>query len=366
MEIIFILILLALAIAAEYLTYSINGAKKLTYEARLEKSEVFEGENAVLIEEIDNRKRLPLPFVKTEILAPAFLDFGVKAEANKEGLCGIPSVFSLKGREKCKRVRRIKCTCRGVFEMGAASLYGSDLFGLGRFNLKVKDVMVNLTVLPAPLNAEDFYPDNRQLYGDISVRRFICEDPFLINGSHEYSGREPMNSISWSATARAGKLMALNKDFTTSAKILILLNFQRRDDIFTAAPRENCELLIKAAAFVMERAEEIGAEYALSINSVGETLVFSGAGEDFKLEQLRRLAAVTPECRLRTGEFLTELSPAEYTDIILITPALSEETAEYLEELKTRGIGIYAYAMRNEAEAEFCSQIIRKAVAERE
>lgn len=361
MEIIFILILLALAIAAEYMAYSVNGAKRLAYKAGLRKSEVFEGENAVLIEEIDNGKRLPLPFVKTEILAPAFLDFGVKAEANKEGICGIPSVFSLKGREKCVRVRNIKCTCRGVFEIGAASLYGSDLFGLCGFSLKVKDQVANLTVLPSPLEAEDFLPDNRQLYGDISVRRFICEDPFLISGAREYSGREPMNSISWSATARAGKLMALNKDHTTSAKILILLNFQRRDDIFAAAPMEICELLIKAAAFVMERAEEIGAEFALSINAVGEPVVFSGSGAEFKLEQLRRLAAVVPECRLRIGEFLTELSPSGYTDVILITPALSEESVRYLEELKTRGTGVYAYAMRNEAEAEFCSQIIRKA-----
>ena len=357
MEIIFILILLAIAVSAEYLIYNINGAKNLTYKAHLEKSEVFEGENAVLIEEIDNKKRLPLPFVKTEILSPVSLDFGVSAEANKEGFCGIPSVFSLKGREKCKRVRNIRCTQRGVFEMGAVSLYGSDLFGLGGFDLKVREAMVSLTVLPTPLEAEDFFPDNRQLYGDISVRRFICEDPFLINGSHEYTGREPMNSISWSATARAGKLMAFNKDFTTSAKILILLNFQRRDDIFTAAPSDTCELLIKAAAFVMERAEEIGAEYALSINAEEKAVVFSGSGGEFRLEQLRRLAAVKIDCRLRTAEFLTELSYAEYTDVILITPTLSEVTAEYLEELKAKGMGVYAYAARIESESKLCSQI---------
>lgn len=364
MEIIFILILLAVAVAAEYLSYSINGAKNLTYKAELQKSEVFEGENAVLIEEIDNGKRLPLPFVKTEILAPAFLDFGIKAEADKEGFCGIPSVFSLKGREKCKRVRHILCTCRGVYEIGADSIYGSDLFGLLNYNLKLKDVKVKLTVLPAPLESEDFFPDNRQLYGDISVRRFICEDPFLINGSHEYSGREPMNSISWSATARAGKLMAVNKDFTTSAKIFILLNFQRRDDIFAPAPKDVCELLIKAAAFVMERAEEIGAEFKLSINAEENMPIYSGYGTDFRLEQLRRLAAVIPNCRLRTGEFLAECPPFGCTDLIFITPTLSKASASYLEELKLKGTGVYVYAMRNEAEAKFCSQIIRKAKEE--
>ncbi|MCM1055635.1 MAG: DUF58 domain-containing protein [Bacteroides sp.] len=360
MEIIFVLILVGAAVAAEYLVYIRSGFKRLSYKASVGKSEVFEGEEVILTETIVNGKLLPLPFVKTEIVAPAFLDFGVAAEENKEGLCCIPSVFSLRGRERCRRVRSIKCTCRGRFEIGASSLYGSDLFGLGEFVFPVTDAKVWLTVLPAPLSAEDITPDNRQLYGDILVRRFICEDPFLVNGAHEYTGREPMNSIAWSACARTGKLMAVNRDYTSCSKMLIMLNFQRRDDIVTAATAEVCELLIKAAAFVMERAEEMRAEYALAINIPDEEPLAFGSGTEFKLEQLRRLALLKADCNLRIEDFLRDQPVGEFTDAVLITPTFSEESAEYLEKLRGQGMGVRAYAVRDETNADFCSRITRR------
>lgn len=360
MEIIFILILLAVTLITEYFLYSRFGAVQLYYKAELEKNEVFENEEIILTEEITNAKRLPLPFVKTEIVAPAFIDFGVKTEVNKEGLCGIPSVFSLKGREKCRRVRKIRCFRRGMFEMGASTLYGCDLFGIGGFALNAAEGGVKLTVLPTPLEAEDFFPDNRQFFGEITVRRFICEDPFLVKGAREYTGREPMNAISWTATARAGKLMALNKDFTTAAKILILLNFQRMDDFFIPASDEVCELMIKAAAFAMERAEEIGAEFALEMNVTEDRLSYFGSGPDFKLEQLRRLAAVNADCRLKTEDFLRERKHSGFTDIIFITPSLSSDSVDYIAGLRERGFGVMAYSLRNEAESEFCSRIVRR------
>lgn len=361
MEIIFVLILIALAIAAEFFIYTRRGFINLSYKAELDRNEVFEGEEAVFTEIIVNGKLLPLPFLKTEIIAPVSLDFGVKAEKNKEGVCCIPSVFSVRGRERCRRVRSVRCCRRGVFEIGAASLYGSDLFGLGEFVLRVTDAKISLTVLPSPLSAEDFSTDNRQLYGDILVRRFICEDPFLINGAHEYSGREPMNKISWSASARAGKLMAISNDHTSCSKLLILLNFQRRDDIFVSASEEICELMIKAAAFAMERAEEARAEFALAINVSGQEPLEAGAGAEFKLKQLRRLAKISTECYLRTADFLEAQPVGEFTDAVLITPTFSFESAEYLEGLRRMGLGICAFSTYNEAEAPFCSQIVRRA-----
>ena len=358
MEIIVILIIIALAAVLEALAYHFWGLKGLTYTAALNKSEVFEGETVVLTEELTNRKTLPLPFVKTEIIAPALLDFNTEAKTSKEQLCYIPSVFSLKGREKCTRVRNITCTGRGVFELGASSLYGSDLFGLSGFTL-LTGVKEPLTVLPTPLNARDFEPCSRLFYGDIIVRRFICEDPFLISGSHEYTGREPMNSIFWNGSAKAGRLMALNRDYTTSARVLILLNFQRRDDIIVAAPDTVCEVLIKAAALALEESVRIGAEFSLMMNLPGEEKPEVNGGESFQLKQLRRLAAVKPDCKYGIEEFIDNAPLGGYTDIVLITPTLSYDTAEKLKGLRDKGFGVFVYSPRNEAEADFCAQITR-------
>ena len=106
MEIIFILILIAAAIIIEYFSYMRNGRKGLSYRAEIGRSEVFEGDEVILTEVIVNDKLLPLPFVKTEIVAPAFLDFGIKAEKNKEGICCIQRQGKMQTCKKNKMYRQ--------------------------------------------------------------------------------------------------------------------------------------------------------------------------------------------------------------------------------------------------------------------
>ena len=362
MEIIVILLIIAIAAAVECFLYHRFGDEGLTYTAKLDKSEVMEGGEVAFTEELCNDKPLPLPFVKTEIIIPSCLDLGADEPESAEGLCYVPSVFSLKGRERCIRKRKIACNRRGVFDIGSSSIYGGDLFGLASFSLPTIQ-NETLTVLPSPLDAEDLYPNSRLLYGDIMVRRFICEDPFMISGAHEYTGREPMNSIFWSATARMGRLMALNKDFTTSSRLLILLSFQRRDDVITHAPDAVCELMIKAAAFALDCGVKNGSEMAMAVNIPDEEneIVTAKIGEEHRTEQLRRLARLEPCCKCPTDEFILNQPLEEYTDIVLITPFLSQRTADLLKSKQQFGQYIRVYGTQNEAETDLFVQITRKA-----
>lgn len=356
MEIIVILLFIGIALMIEAVLYNKWGGKRLSYKASLEKKEVVEGDSVELTEELNNEKGLPLPFVKTEIVAPDCLDFGT-GKVSKENLCYIPSVFSLKGNERCIRKRKIKCTRRGVFEIGSTSLYGGDLFGLGGFSL-LTEQHEKLTVLPAPLDTKDFYPSSRLLYGDIQVRRFFAEDPFLISGAHEYTGREPMNSIFWSGTARTGRIMALNKDHTTCSRVLILLTFQRRADLVAAATNAVCEVLIKAAAFAVEEAVKLGAEYSLVMNLADDEPLKVLSGELPQIKVLRRLAAVEPLCETRTADFIEKQPLGNYTDIVLISPFLSQNEADMLKERRDKGQGVYVYTPKNESDADFYAQIV--------
>lgn len=360
MEIIVILLIIAAAAGIECFLYHRFGDEKLNYTASLEKSEVTEGDEVGFTEELCNDKRLPLPFVKTEIIIPSCLDLGAGEPESKEGLCYVPSVFSLKGRERCIRKRRIKCNRRGVFEIGSSSLYGGDLFGLSSFSLPLLQNEC-LTVLPSPLSTEDFCPNSKLLYGDILVRRFICPDPFMISGAHEYTGREPLNTIFWGATAKTGRLMAMNKDFTTCSRLLILLSFQRRDDIITAASDSVCELMIKAAAFALDCGIRNGSQMAMAINVPDEEPVSAKSGEDFRTEQLRRLAKVKPCCKTPTSEFITSQPLEEYTDIVLITPFLSQSNADLLKGREQFGQYVRVYGMQNHSDSDLFVQITRKA-----
>lgn len=361
MEIIVILIILGAALGIQSLLYRKWGSKGLSYDARLEENEVYEGEEVLLTEILCNDKHLPLPFIKTEIIAPSCLRFGVEAEESKEKLCYIPSIFSLKGKERCTRTRKIQCAARGVFEIGSRSIFGSDLFGLAGFS-KVNKLSESLTVLPTPLNTEDFCPSSRLLSGDILVRRFICEDPFLISGAHEYTGREPMNSIFWNGSARMGRLMALNKDYTTASRLLIVLSFQRSDELQAIAINSVCEVLIKAAAFAIQQGVDSKAEYTLCINVPDDEIRKNGSGKDFQLELLRRLARVEPQYNLPITDYITRQRPEEYTDIILIAPYISQTTSDYLKGRIGTGQSVRVYSTRFEARDEdFFVQIRRGA-----
>ena len=123
---------------------------------------------------------------------------------------------------------------------------------------------------------------------------------------------------------------------------------------------------IRTAAVIIERAEEIGAEFALAMNVTSDRLSYFGSGSDFKLEQLRRLAAVNADCRLKTEDFLRERKHSGFTDLIFITPSLSPDSTDYIAGLRERGFGVMAYSLRNEAESEFCSRIVRRVERKKE
>ena len=59
--------------------------------------------------------------------------------------------------------------------------------------------------------------------GELSAQRWLLRDPVLTLGVREYTGSEPMHTISWSQTARRGELMVRAFDYTRSLNCCILL-----------------------------------------------------------------------------------------------------------------------------------------------
>jgi len=109
------------------------------------------------------------------------------------------------------------------------------LHGLGNYYLEFGDFLgLKPRVLSGNINQRIIctaetcsLPSIRALggeLGNISVRRFLYDDPTMILGYREYSGREPLKQISWSQSVRAGKLIVRRHDFTTDHSAVILVN----------------------------------------------------------------------------------------------------------------------------------------------
>ncbi len=117
--------------------------------------------------------------------------------------------------------------------------------------------------------------------GDVSVRRFIMEDPSLILGYRDYTGAEPLKSISWLQTAKTGRLTVKNHDFTVDNDAAVLLDME----LCSAATAERCLSLVRT---VCDRLEEARIPY--SVHSNGDLFELEkGAGRRHNFELQRRV-----------------------------------------------------------------------------
>lgn len=334
-------LILTAVLVGQYLLYSRLGLSKLYYKLTVSTPEAFEGDEIEIIEEIENAKPLPLPWIRTEISCSRWLSFAGqisvsdKSPDEQHGL--ISGIFMLKGNQKCRRVWKVRCEKRGVFFVKDTSVAVSDLFGLAKPSAVIK-VNESIRVLPCPADIEAGSLSSDTFIGDMQVQRFVLPDPFMISGAKEYSGREPMNRLHWAQTARTGKLMAYNNEFTTERRFLIILNMQRNYQSDTMKLQTSVlEGQIKAAAFMLDYCCKSRAEAALTANSADRLYLEPAAGYEHTMKALRMLAELRNGCGGHIDDFMEEQDFYGYTDIIFITPFLSGRTAELLSRLTETG-----------------------------
>jgi uncharacterized protein (DUF58 family) len=355
MELVIMALILTAVLVGQYIVYSKLGLKNLSYTLTISVPEAFEGDEIEIIEEIENAKALPLPWIRTEISCSRYLSFhGQQKNADTSEQRGLISgIILLKGHQKCRRVWRVKCEKRGICRIYDASVSVSDLFGLA------KPAMVfasdkSVRVLPSPADLETGELSAEEFIGDMQVKRFVLPDPFVICGAKEYTGREPMNRIHWAQTARTGALMAYNNEFTTERRILVLLNMQR--SYHSTEQRLSSAVLepqIKAAAFVLDYCRKTGAESALVANSRNPLFLESAGGYEHTMSGLRQLAELKNRCGEHIDDFFAEFDFAPYTDIVFISGFLTDKTAEILRRLGSLGKGCVIFSTDVE-DTDFC------------
>ena len=122
-----------------------------------------------------------------------------------------------------------------------------DLLGFKSF-VKSGKIAANITVMPRKCEDELILQTLGGYIGDISVKRFIIEDPMLTIGFNDYTGREPMKKISWPLSARKGKLVVKNYDYTVDVSVIVVLNLASG----SAREKEKCLEITRTACEQLE------------------------------------------------------------------------------------------------------------------
>ncbi|MBQ3050243.1 MAG: DUF58 domain-containing protein [Oscillospiraceae bacterium] len=348
MEIIAVILIAVVIYGIQAIVYRKRAFKKLEYECSFSKEEAYEGERIELNEALSNYKSLPVPWVKTEITTSHWLDFaGENSEVTRDARY-VPSFFYAKPHTKMKRSWNVLCKKRGCYTVNKITVLASDLFG-GNCGCMSLDVDAKLLVLPGVVDLSGMFISSRYLQGDHVVRRQLVTDPFRISGVREYSPTDPMKNIHWLSSAKTGRLMVKNEEYTTRQNLNVVLNMQ-------SGPKENGKVLddvkvenaIRVAATLLENSLDTTIPVRFMANYVEEDGEFVDSGENwgqgFVLDQFRRMAKFELKSDVDFKTYLDTFGSAmNSTDIAIVTSYLDDFIYDFARRKAAEDVAVTIY-----------------------
>lgn len=356
----FIFITLVIVIIHVYI-YSRFSLARIDYVRSFSERAVFEGEDIEMTDELSNRKLLTVPWLRLESRMSKHLTFKHQSNQDSDMNHGgyHRTLFSLMPYQKFKRKRSLTCSKRGLYQFKTVALSAGDVFG---FSESFKDVssQAEVIVYPRLMDMKDIPLPVYSWLGDITVRRWMMEDPFLIAGVREYAYGDPMNMVNWKATARTSSLQVNKNEYTADHELMIYINFNQTDDIWLPIRDESLmEKSISYAATIAEYALSEGMRTGFGCNSY-----FTGSpqNESIRIEPensgqqltylLESMAKLAIDSKKSINTFLREDIEAERkgNDILLITTTKTEEMQENIQLLENLGNAVEVLMLENDSE----------------
>ncbi|MES0339769.1 MAG: DUF58 domain-containing protein [Anaerolineales bacterium] len=342
-----------LVITSWWRRHSLDG---VIYRRRPYYRRAFPGEHVPLQVEVENRKPLPLSWLRIEdpwplavgpeddsILAPSYLP--------EEGV--LTNVFSLRWFEKTRRNYTLLFRKRGLYKVGPAKLQSGDVFGMYEFSRKEEHTEY-LTVYPQILPLERLDLPAEDPFGDRRSRRQIFEDPNQPMGVREYQPEDGFRRVHWPATARTGQLQVRVFQPTSAQVAMICLNTSTFESHHGVYP-ELFEHLVSVSATLADRYFRDGYQVGLISNgclthSNRPLKIPPGRSSKQLTTLLEALAGITPVVMAPFEQFLIREMPrvhygASLLVISAVTPPVLMETLARLKR-HNREITLLSLAQR--------------------
>jgi uncharacterized protein (DUF58 family) len=324
--------------------------RKLNYDRHFSTRTCHAGDSIEMVEIIENNRRVPIPWLRLEAMLPASLGFKRSKETwVSEGdiYQNHTSFFSLPARTRITRTHQIHCRGRGIFRMDTATMTGSDLFALYTPSLQVT-LSKRLVVYPSLLNDGDLPSSWKTWQGELAVRRWIVEDPFLFTGVRSYAPGDAMNRIHWKASARSGELQVHQHGYSADPKAMILLNIEVTEQMWNVVTKpEIVEEALSYAATCAAALIHQGMAAGFASNayfSPHADARLTRLAPDYGLphlgDLLEAMAAVEMKvCRPFHEQLRLEAAAeaAETIDYLLVTPHISPTIREAAQQLELKG-----------------------------
>lgn len=190
-------------------------------------------------------------------------------------------VVTLGSRGESRWDTEAQCRERGRFRLGPVSIRSGDPLGLFQRE-RLLPATHELIVYPVALDVSEVPLPAANMSGGKSANRNMAIAAHTISGLREYAPGDPLNQISWSATARRGQMMVKEFDPDPTSDLWVLVDLGGARDQHSvawaatppSAERERPsvflddaeETTIALAASIAERALNEGRKVGLLIN----------------------------------------------------------------------------------------------------
>jgi len=255
--VIFIIIFIIILFVVQYHSKG-NSLKGIKYTYGFSKKLIEIGETTELISVVTNESQRIVSFIRMmeslpKGVRPLNRNVFIYEDALGLGYLRYESSIYLMARSKLQRKLQLTFDKRGRYTFGGAILRGGDFLGFTEQAENFHEFR-EIIVYPKAINAPQLQEIMGGFLGDISVRRFIMEDPILTIGTREYTGREPLKQMSWKHTARTNQMMVKQFDYTTEMVVTVFLDIARmRDQEVTSDQYESCFSLTRTVCQYLEQ-----------------------------------------------------------------------------------------------------------------
>jgi len=218
---------------------------------------------------------------------------------------------------------------RGRHQLGPVTLRSGDPFGLFRRQKRLKETL-DLTVYPLTYDLQPYIPGSVLQSGGGVVQRRSTNPTTTVGGIRDYVQGDSINRVSWTATARAGRLMVKEFENDPTADVWVVLDlYQPPTDGHSHGARfasddplhwlsNELEYRVMLAASLVRRSLALGRSVGLIMNAEQPIVLPPERSDRQYVRILELLAVVSGRDDATLVELLTSLTGRFRKDSILL------------------------------------------------
>ncbi|MBP5493271.1 MAG: DUF58 domain-containing protein [Clostridiales bacterium] len=225
MQLLVFLVIIAILAGIELIFYRRHALDQISLDVHFSQPVASYGEVIEVIEIAQNSKKLPLPFLLLKFESPVALEFLDMTNTSLSDLLYREDMLTMKPYSRHTRKIKARCIRRGYYSFFRVNVSTTDLLLIDKITKDYENEAI-ITILPERVEIGEIKTLLSITFSDVLQRRSLLTDPFAFAGIREYQPWDPMRSINWTASAKAGDLMVNQNASTSTRQVSIFVNLE--------------------------------------------------------------------------------------------------------------------------------------------